>query len=454
MASLSSDLVVPATIVDAIPAVPGLPLIGNLIAFRRDQLGLHDAAARLGPIARISLGPIPVYIATCADLAHEVFVAQAASFCKSAGIQFLKPLLGDGLLTAEGEPHRQHRKLLAPAFAPRRLASYGAIMVEETVEQIARWSPGDRIDIADEMMQMTLAIAGRTLFGVDVRRDAGTVARAIDLGMRAMVDNLTSPVRLGYEWPLPRHLRMRRAVAMLDDVVYRLIARGRELGGDRGDVLSMLLLARDEDDGSQLGDRQVRDEVMTLLLAGHETTANTLTWTWYELGRRPAALAELDAEVRRVLGDRTITTADLPQLPWTAAVIDEALRLHPPAYMIGREALREVELAGHRIPVRSAVAVNIRGIHRRADYYPDPLAFRPERMLPDAKKARPRHHFLPFGGGPRVCIGAHFALMEAQLALATMVQHARLRPLARRVVAEPLITLRPRGGMPAIVERC
>src|SRR5262249_11353941 len=196
----------------------------------------------------------PVYIATCADLAHEMLVAQAASFRKSAGIQFLRPLLGDGLLTAEGEPHRQHRKLLAPAFAPRRLASYGAIMVEETREQIARWSPGDRIDLADEMMQMTLAIAGRTLFGVDVRRDAGTVARASELGTRAMVANLTSPIRLGYDWPLPRHLRMRRAVAMLDDVVYRLIAEGRarsERSGDsdRGDVLSMLLIARDEDDG-------------------------------------------------------------------------------------------------------------------------------------------------------------------------------------------------------------
>jgi cytochrome P450 len=454
MTSMSSDLIAPATIVEAIPAVPGLPVIGNLLAFRRDQLALHDAAARLGPISRIKLGPIPVYITTCADLAHEVLVAQAASFKKSAGIQFLRPLLGDGLLSAEGEPHRQHRKLLAPAFAPRRLASYGAIMVEETREQIARWSPGDRIDLAAEMMELTLAIAGRTLFGVDVRRDASTVSTAVEIGMRAMVANLTSPIRLGYDWPLPRHLRMRRAVAMLDGVVYRLIAEGRALPSDRGDVLSMLLVARDEDDGSQLDDRQVRDEVMTLLLAGHETTANTLTWTWYELGRNPGALAELDAEVRRVLGDRTVTTADLPQLAWTAAVIDEALRLHPPAYMTGREALREVELAGHRLPERSVVTVNIRGIHRRADYYPDPLAFRPERMLADARKTRPRHHFLPFGAGPRVCIGSHFALQEAQLVLATMVQQARLRPLARHVDPEPLVTLRPRGGMPTIVEHC
>src|SRR5262249_10923019 len=162
-------------------------------------------------------------------------------------------------------------------------------------------------------------------------------------------------------------------------------------------------------------------------------TANTLTWAWYELGRHPEALARLEAEVERVLGGRPVTTADLPALAWTAAVIDEAMRLHPPVYMTSREAPREVELGGHRPPPRAIVAITVRGIHRRADYYPDPLAFRPERMLPDAKKARPRHHYLPFGAGPRVCIGAHFALMEAQLALATMVQQARLRLLAQTV---------------------
>jgi cytochrome P450 len=452
MTALSSVLVAPP-VVDSIPAVPGLPLLGNLLAFRRDRLALHDQAARLGPIARISMGHIPLYIVTCADLAHDVLVEHDASFQKSAGIQFLRPLLGDGLLTAEGDRHRRHRKLLAPAFAPRRLASYGEVMVTETREQIARWRPGDRIDLAAEMMQMTLAIAGRTLFGVDVRRDASTVARAIGVGMHAIDVATTSPLQLDYRWPLPRHLRMRRAVAMLDDVVYRLIRDGRALGTDRGDVLSMLVLARDEDDASQLADREIRDEVMTLLLAGHETTANALSWTWYELGRHPEALARLEAEIGGVLGDRPVTTADLPALPWTAAVIDEAVRLNPPVYMTGRDALREVELGGHRLPTRSIVAINIRGIHRRADYYPDPMAFRPERMLPDAKKTRPRHHYLPFGAGPRVCIGAHFAVMEAQLALATMVQHTRLRMLAHTVAAEPLVTLRPRGGMPALVER-
>jgi cytochrome P450 len=483
MAALSTSLLMPRPVVEGIPALPGLPVLGNLLAFRRDRLGVQDDAARLAPIARITLGYIPVYVVTCADLAHAVLVDHAASFHKSAAMQFLRPVLGDGLLSAEGETHKRHRKLLAPAFAPRRLAAYGEVMVGQTREQIAKLSPRARfdprdatrggvngpaspgrspvdgnvspllIDLAAEMMEMTLAIAGRTLFGVDVRRDASTVAHALELAMRSMVEGTTSPLQLGYQWPLPRHLRMRRAVKMLDDVVYRLIAEGRRRGTDRGDVLSILLLARD-DDGAALTDREVRDEVMTLLLAGHETTANTLTWTWYELGRNPAALARLEAEVSRVAGTRPVTTADLPELPWTAAVIDEAMRLHPPAYMIGREVVRDVEIGGFELPASSVVDVYIRGIHRRADYYPAPLAFQPERMLPDAKKARPRHHYLPFGAGPRVCIGAHFALMEAQLALATMVQQARIRPLRAVVAPEPLVTLRPRGGMPALVERC
>ena len=360
----------------------------------------------------------------------------------------MEPLLGDGLLLAEGEPHRRHRKLLAPAFAPKRLAAYGDIMIGETRHQLERWRPGQRIDIAKEMMEMTLAIAGRTMFGADVRGDAITVAHGIDLAMRAQVDNLRSPLRLGYEWPLPRHRRMRRAVAMLDDIVYRLIAEGRARGTDRGDVLSILLLARDDEDGTGMTDRQIRDEVMTLLLAGHETTANALTWTWFELGRHPDVLVRLAAEI----GDREITTDTVAELPWILAVIEEAMRLHPPVYMTGRQAVTDVVLGGHRLPPGAIVAVNIREIHRRADYYPAPEAFLPERMLPDAKKGRPRHHYLPFGGGPRVCIGAHFALLEAQLALATMVQRARLRLVATHAEPEPLVTLRPRGGMPAIVE--
>lgn len=435
------------------PALPGLPVLGNLLQFRRDRLALQDQAVKIGPIARLSLVHLPLYVITCADLAHRVLVDDAASYKKSAGLQFLMPLLGEGLLTAEGATHKQHRKLLAPAFAPKRLAAYGEVMVAETRAQIASWKAGEQIDLSTEMMEMTLAIAGKTMFGADIRKDATNVAYGLELAMRSMVANITSPVRLGYSWPLPRHVRMRRAVKLLDEVVYRVIAEGRRLGTDRGDVLSMLLLARDED-GTSLTDQQVRDEVMTLLLAGHETTANALTWTWYELGRNPGVLAQLEDEIRRIIGDRPVTIDDLAAMPWNLAVVEEAMRLHPPAYMTGREALRDVELGGHQLPARSLLAVYIRAIHRRADYFPAPLAFRPERMLPEAKKARPRHYYLPFGAGPRVCIGSHFALLEAQLVLATMVQHAKLRPLSTHVVPEPLVTLRPRGGMPTLVERC
>jgi cytochrome P450 len=451
MAAAESPFSAPAPVVQSIPAVPGWPVLGNLLAFRRDRLALHDEAAQIGPIVRFNILHIPVYTVTDADIAHEVLVEQASAFKKSAGLGFLMPLLGEGLLTSEGDVHKKHRKLLAPAFAPKRLSAYGEVMVDETVTQVAAWKPGQRVDLAHEMMEMTLAIAGKTMFGTDVRSSATTVGTGLEMAMRSVVANLTSPIQLGYKWPLPRHLAMKRAVKMLDEIVYKLIADARTLGTDRGDVLSMLLLARDETDGSALTDQQVRDEVMTLLLAGHETTANALTWTWYELGRNPGALEKLDDEVRRVIGDRAVATADLPNLPYTAAVIDEAMRLHPPAYQTGREATREVTIGGHRFPTKSIVVINIRGIHRRPDYFPAPLAFKPERMFAEVKKARPRHHYLPFGAGPRVCIGSHFALMEAQLALATMVQRATIRPLATHVVPEPLVTLRPRGGLPAIV---
>ncbi len=435
----------------SIPVVPGLPLLGNLLKFRRDRLGLQEDAARVGPIARMQLAHIPVYILTDADLAHELLVDHAASVKKSAGLEFLKPMLGEGLLTAEREPHKRHRKLLAPAFAPKRLAAYGEVMVDETRRQVATWRAGDQIDLSHHMMEMTLAIAGRTMFGADVRSDASKVAEGLELGMRAHAESLRSPLRLGYNWPLPHHRRMRRGVAMLDEVVYRLIAEGRARGNDGGDVLSILLLARDEEDGTGLDDRQVRDEVMTLLLAGHETTANALTWAWYELARNERVLAKLVAEID-TLGGRPVTMDDLARLPWNLAVVDEAMRLHPPAYMTGRQTTEDITLGGHDFPKDSIIAVNIRGIHRRADYYPAPLAFQPERMLVDVKKARPRHHYLPFGAGPRVCIGAHFALLEAQLALATMVQHSTLRLVTRHVDPEPLVTLRPLGGMPMIVQ--
>src|SRR5512140_3486509 len=386
MASMASSLGRPGSIVPTIPSIPGWPVLGNLLAFRKDRLALHAQAARLGPIARFSILHIPIYSVSDADLAHEVLVTKAASFHKGAGMRLLRPVLGEGLLTGEGATHRRHRKLLAPVFARKRLAAYGEVMVAETRKQIARWRPGQEIDLTREMMELTLAIAGRTMFAADVRDDARTIGDGIELALRSMVASLTWPLPLGSKWPLPRHLAMKRAVKMLDSVVYRMIADGRKLGTDRGDVLSMLLLARDETDGTGLTDREVRDEVMTLFLAGHETTANALTWTWHELGRNPAVLARVEEELGRVAGDRAVTSDDLPNLPWTLAVLEEAMRLHPPVYQLSREVSEPVTIGGHDLPPRSVVLVNVFGMHRRADYYPDPLAFRPDRMRAEPHK--------------------------------------------------------------------
>jgi len=440
----------------AVPTIPGrLPLLGNMLQFRKDRLALHEQAARIGPMARMWLGPIPIHVATDANLAHAILVEHADAFKKARGMSvFLKPLLGDGLLSADGELHRRHRKLLAPAFAPKRIMAYGEPMVAETERQVASWQDGAQIDVAHEMMQLTLAIAGRTLFSADIRGDAAAVDHGLTMAMRSLVANITSWARLPYPFPLPRHLRMKRAIGILDEVVYRLIAEGRARGTDRGDVMSILLLARDEEDGTGLTDRQVRDEVMTLLLAGHETTANTLAWTWYELGRNPEVARRIEAEVAEVVGPRAPTVEDLPKLPLTQQAVDEAMRLHPAAYVTAREAVRDVTIDGLTYPAGSTILVNIRGIHHRPDYFPDPLAFKPERMAIAEKKARPRGRYLPFGAGPRVCIGSHFALIEAQLALATMVQHVRLEPVSTAPIEpEPLVTLRPRGGVPMVVRR-
>jgi cytochrome P450 len=430
-----------------IPALRGLPVLGSALTFRNDRLGLMARLAAMGPVARYDLGPLPVHMISDPDVVHAMLVDSAGAFVKSRGLAvFLRPLLGNGLLTAEHDDHRRQRKLLAPAFAPRRIAGYAEVMARETERAVATWRPGAALDVAAAMMEMTLAIAGRTLFSADVRGDAALVGDALTDAMHAMIDGLTSPIQVPYSWPLPRHRRMRRAVAALDGVVYRLIADRRRAGDDVGDVLSTLLLSRD-DDGTGMTDHQIRDEVMTLLLAGHETTANALSWTLHALGRHPEARARVEAEAD-ALG-RAPTPDDVARLPFTLMVLEEAMRLWPPAYVMGRQAVRDVTVGGYHFPAGAVVIINIWGLHRRPSVYPEPNAFRPERFAPEAKKARPRGAYLPFGAGPRVCIGNHFALLEAQIALSTIARHVRLEPLyAGEPAAETLVTLRPRGGLP------
>jgi len=423
---------------------PGLPLIGNLLEFRRDRLAFQMRVADAG-ITRTRVAWRTVYIVTDHELAHEVLVAKDDAFIKGPGLAVVaKPLLGEGLLTAEKDFHRRSRKLLAPAFTPRRMAGYAAVMADRAVAHAAQVRPGQMIDIAERMMSTTLDIVGRTLFDADLAGDARAVGDALTVAMEYVLASVLSAVPLG--WPTPRRKRGMAAIAQLDEIVLRIVGERRAAGGDRGDVLSIILAARD-DDGTGFTDRHVRDEIMTLMLAGHETTANLLAWVWYVLATEPAARARLDAELAEVLGGRPPTYDDLPRLPVTLAILEEALRLYPPAHTIARQADRDVEIGGVPIPRGAIVTVSVVAMQRRAAYWDAPLAFRLERFLGGDRKAR-RLGYLPFGAGPRVCIGNHFALVEAQLILAAWAQrfHFRLAQPAP-VALEPLMTLRPKGGV-------
>lgn len=423
---------------------PGLPLIGNLLEFRRDRLAFQMRVADAG-ITRTRVAWRTVYIVTDHELAHEVLVAKDDAFIKGPGLAVVaKPLLGEGLLTAEKDFHRRSRKLLAPAFTPRRMAGYAAVMADRAVAHAAQVRPGQMIDIAERMMSTTLDIVGRTLFDADLAGDARAVGDALTVAMEYVLASVLSAVPLG--WPTPRRKRGMAAIAQLDEIVLRIVGERRAAGGDRGDVLSIILAARD-DDGTGFTDRHVRDEIMTLMLAGHETTANLLAWVWYVLATEPAPRARLDAELAEVLGGRPPTYDDLPRLPVTLAILEEALRLYPPAHTIARQADRDVEIGGVPIPRGAIVTVSVVAMQRRAAYWDAPLAFRLERFLGGDRKAR-RLGYLPFGAGPRVCIGNHFALVEAQLILAAWAQrfHFRLAQPAP-VALEPLMTLRPKGGV-------
>jgi cytochrome P450 len=349
-------------------------------------------------------------------------------------------------LTSEGAVHTRQRKLLAPAFAHKRIASYAETMAERAARFAAGVDDGAEIDAAEAMMKLTLEIVGKTLFDAELGSDASAVGEALTTIMRTTLIQLGSLVPMPPFVPSPTNLRNRRAVARLDKIVYRIIRERRAREVDRGDLLSMLLATRDEE-GSAMTDKQVRDETMTLFLAGHETTANAMAWTLMLLAQNPDARAKVEAEVD-ALG-RAPTYDDLKQLPYALAALKEAMRLYPPAYIVARRAIEPVTIGGHHVKKNTLVFVNILGIHHRPDVWPEPEVFRPERFLGDREKQLPRCAYVPFGAGPRICIGNHFALMEGHILLATILRRLRLDLVTSAPVeSEPLVTLRPKGGLP------
>jgi cytochrome P450 len=356
-------------------------------------------------------------------------------------------LLGDGLLTSEGDHHRRQRRLVQPAFHRDRLAGYGAVMVDRAAIARDRWQPGQPFDVLQEMMRLTLAIVAKTLFSTDVDSEADDIGTALTQVFDLFEVILMPFSELLEKLPLPAVRRFKRARKRLDETIYRLIAEHRASGRDTGDLLSMLLLAQDEEGSGGMTDIQVRDEALTLFLAGHETTADALTWAWYLLSQNPQAEAAFHAELDQVLGGRLPAFDDLPQLRYTERVFAETLRLYPPAWGIGRRALEEYQVGGFLIPARSVVLTSPYAVHRDPRWFPDPLAFRPERWSTE-DPSRPKFAYFPFGGGARVCIGERFAWMEGTLLLAAIGQRWRLRlEPGHRVETQARITLRPKYGM-------
>lgn len=446
---------------DAVQFPPGPPPMTNLIdvariiwQVARDPLGTFTRWWRDHGDFFVVRGKVLNYVVVSPDIIHEVVVAQAHKFHKDSDYTDekygLARFLGHGLLTSDGEFWKRQRRLAAPAFHARRIAAYSDTMVSYTERMLDGWHDGARLDIAREMTRLTMLIVAKTLFDADVSGDVERVGRAMEAvqqyGGSSMQLNL--PILL-----LPLERRATRARRDLDEIIYRIINRRRAAGSDdRGDLLSMLLLAQDED-GTRMTDEQARDETVTLFLAGHETTANALNWTWLLLARHPEVEAKLHAELDSVLGGRAPTLADLDRLPYTDMVVKETLRLYPPAWGFGRMAIEAVELGGYTVPAGSSVGILSYLTHRHPAYWDEPERFLPERFSPDNESRLHKYAYIPFGGGARICIGNSFAMMEARLILATVASRFRLRLApGQQVRALPLITLNPKDGLPMTLE--
>jgi cytochrome P450 len=385
------------------------------------------------------------------DLIEEVLVTNARKYSKGRVLRANRHVFGEGLLTSEGEFWLRQRRLAQPAFHRARIASYAATMVEYAQRMLEGWRDGEVRDAHQEMMRLTLQIVGKTLFDADVERDAQEVGKSLEL-LLEIGANFRRAIFVPHWLPTAANFRMKREIAQIEKILYRIIAERRSSGRDTGDLLSMLLHAQDED-GSRMTDRQLRDETITLFLAGHETTASTLSWTWWLLAQNPTVEAKLHAELDGVLGDCLPTLDDLPKLIYTGHVITESLRLYPAAWGLARLAVEDHEIAGYPVTKGMGVAMAQWVVHRDRRWYDAPEEFRPERWEDDLMKRLPRFAYFPFGGGPRQCIGNTFAVMEATLILATIACKFRLRLVANHSVA-PLasITLRPRHGVRVMVE--
>jgi cytochrome P450 len=440
----------------AVAPGPKPSLLRSVVYFPgRDPLGFFSNLAReYGDIVSYTMGGERMFLVSAPQHIKDILVTYNRNFIKGRGLQRSKRILGEGLLTSEGAVHLRQRRLMQPAFHRDRIAGYGKTMVEYADRARSGWSDGATLDIAREMNRLTLNIVGKTLFDADVESQAVQVGDALSGVMDTFWVMMLPFADLLERLPVPKLRRARMARARLDAIIYRMIADRRASGRDHGDLLSMLLTAQDEESGGGMTDLQVRDEAMTIFLAGHETTANALTWTWYLLGRTTAVEARMHEEIDRVLQGRLPTIADIAALPYIERVVTESMRLFPPAWIIGRRALAEYPIGQYVAPAGALFLVSPYIVQRDARHYPDPERFDPDRWTPEFRETLPKFAYFPFGGGPRQCIGESFAWMELILLVATIAQRWRMRLVpGHPVVPQPVVTLRARHGMRMTVQQ-
>jgi cytochrome P450 len=412
-------------------------------------------AANFDRVSSYRIGPSQIVLMNDPELIREVLIVQPQNFIKERTQKRMKILLGEGLITSDGDVHKRQRRIAAPAFHRQRIQAYATLMVERAAAMRDSWRAGVEVNASAEMMQLALQIVARTLFDSDVTQDVQSINNEVNAIMR-LYNFLVAMPRLE-AWlhlPIPGVMRFKRARKRLDKVVYRMIDERRRSGVDGGDLLSMLLASRDDEtDHSGMTDEQLRDEVLTIFLAGYETVANALSWTWLLLGQNPEAEAKLHTEIDSVLGGRLPTLEDLPQLRYAEMVVAESMRLYPPAWAMGRQATCDVEIGPYKLPAGTYIFFSQYIIQRNADFFPDPLRFDPERFTPESKAGRPRFAYFPFGGGSRQCIGESFAWMEAILSLVTLAQRWRLRLVpGQKIGVQPKITLRPKYAIRVVPE--
>ncbi len=432
----------------------GHGLFGHLLAFRDDPLALASRARReVGDVVRVPFGlERPVFAFAPDDVKHVLVDNQANYDKQTRGYELLRGSLGSGLVTSEGDFWRRQRRIAQPAFQKARVARLAAVMQSSARELAEAWrapaAGGRPIDVAGEMMRLTLKIAGLTLFGLDLSDESEAVGSAVSDMLASFQSLISSPLPFADVWPTPANRRGKRALKTLDRVVYGIIAERRRASEPSSDLLGMFMDARD-DEGAGMTDQQLRDEVVTMLTAGHETTANALAWTFYLLSKHPEVARRVEAELDQVLAGREPAPQDLPALAYTDRVLSESMRLYPPVWLLARRAIADDVLGGHRVAAGSYVVLTPWVTHRHPDHWDNPEGFDPDRFAPERAAERAKHAYFPFASGPRKCIGDHFARMEAMLVLATLLQRYRVELVAGATVTpEPSVTLRPKGGLP------